>query len=135
MFDRPGPDARPLVAVAAISGVYDVLLGLALLFGQGLLASALGVPAPVPPIHADLNGLFLLAVGIGYLLPYRRPDACRGYLWVMGVFLKGAGALLFVADHVVRHSPPAYLAFAATDGLLALATLWALLRVRTGRSW
>jgi hypothetical protein len=122
------PDQRALVAVAAVSGLYDVALGTVLLAGRGLLAAIFALPAPVPPIHADLNGLFLLAVGLGYVLPFRSPDRYRGYLWVMGPFLKGFGCLAFLADHVVRHSPPAYLAFAATDGALAILTLWVLLR-------
>ena len=54
------------------------------------------MPPPVPAIHADLNGLFALAIGIGYILPYRRPDQWRAYLWLMGPFLKGLGAVLFV---------------------------------------
>ena len=111
------------MAVAAVSGLYDVALGAALLAGRGLLQSILDVPAPVPPIHADLNGLFLLAVGLGYVLPFRQPDRYRGYLWVMGPFLKGIGSVAFVTDHFVRHSPPAYLLFAVTDGTLALVTL------------
>jgi hypothetical protein len=120
-------DGRALVVVSAVSGVYDIALGLALLAGRGLLVSLFRVQAPSPPIHADLNGLFLLAVGIGYVLPYRRPDLYRGYLWVMGPFLKGIGCLAFVADHFIRHSPPAFLLFAAADGTLALITfcvLW-----------
>jgi hypothetical protein len=121
-------DLRLLAVVAAVSGGYDVLLGLLLLAGRELLQALFQLPAPSPAIHADLNGLFLLAVGIGYVLPWRRPDLYRGYFWVMGVFLKGAGSVLFAADHVVRHSPPAFLVFAATDGALALVTLWALLR-------
>lgn len=129
---RPA-DQRPLVVVAAASGVYDVLLGIAMLGGRGLLAALFQVPAPTPPIHADLNGLFLLAVGIGYILPYRQPDRYRGYLWVMGPLLKGLGCALLVADHFLRHSPPAYLVFAVADGTLALVTLWALRRTATGR--
>ncbi len=121
------------MAVAAVSGLYDIAVGVALLAGRGLLMALFGVPAPVPPIHADLNGLFLLAVGLGYLLPFRRPDLYRGYLWTMGPFLKGIGCLVFVADHFVRHSPPAYLVFAVTDGALALVTLWVLMRPATGR--
>ena len=121
------------MAVAAASGLYDITLGVALLAGRGLLTALFDVPAPVPPIHADLNGLFLLAIGAGYVLPFRRPDRYRGYLWVMGPFLKGFGCLVFLADHVVRHSPPAYLVFAAADGVLALVTLWVLTRPATGR--
>lgn len=126
--------ARTLVIVAAVSGLYDLLLGIAMLAGRGLLQSAFALPPPTPPIHADLNGLFLLAVGIGYLWPYRDPDRYRGYLWVMGPLLKGGGSLLFLADHVLRGSPDAFLLFALTDGTLALWTLWALRRAeaRTG---
>jgi hypothetical protein len=127
MFVRRS-DLRRLVIVAAASGVYDITLGLALLVARDLLQSAFGLPAPVPPIHADLNGVFLIAVGVGYLLPYRRPDLFRGYLWVMGPLLKGGGSLLFLADHWLRGSPAAFLLFAFTDGTLALWTLWALVR-------
>lgn len=128
------PGALPSVAllrgVALASLVYDALLGVGLLAGRSLLQGWFGVGAPVPPVHADLNGLFALAVAAGYLLPYRDPVRYRGYLWVMGPFLKGAGAALFVLDHVLRGSPASYLVFAAGDGALALATLWALLRTR-----
>jgi hypothetical protein len=119
-----------LSLVSAISGAYDVLLGLVMLFGRPLLVHAFGLPAPAPPIHADLNGLFLIAIGIGYVLPWRRPDAWRAYLWLMGPFLKGLGAALFVADHFVRDSPASYLLFALSDGSLALLTLWALVASR-----
>jgi hypothetical protein len=111
-----------------VSLVYDALLGVGMLAGQGLLRQWFSVPAPLPPIHAELNGLFALAIAAGYVLPYRDPVRYRGYLWVMGPMLKGGGALLFVADHVLRDSPSLYLLFAATDGALALVTLWALLR-------
>jgi len=112
--------------VAAVSGLYDIGLAAALLLGRSWLVRAFGVPPPVPAVHADLNGLFALAVGVGYILPYRRPDAWRAYLWLMGPFLKGLGALLFVADHWLRGSPAAFLLFAACDGALALWTTWAL---------
>jgi hypothetical protein len=89
-----------------------------------------GVPLPEPPIHADLNGVFLLAVAAGYLIPYREPQSSggRSYMWVMGPLLKGGGALVFVLDHFLRHSPASFLLFAASDGTLALLTLWALVR-------
>ena len=37
----------------------------------------------------------------------------------MGPFLKGLGAVLFVADHFLRGSPDSFLVFAPCDGLLA----------------
>jgi hypothetical protein len=124
------PSVRPLVIVAAVSGLYDLLLGVAMLAGRGWLQAAFALPQPAPPIHADLNGLFLMAVGVGYVWPYRDPNRYRGYLWVMGPLLKGGGALLFVADHFLRSSPDAFLLFALTDGALALWTLWALRRAQ-----
>jgi xanthosine utilization system XapX-like protein len=124
-------DLRRLAIVAAVSGIYDIALGLALLAARKWLQSLFALPPPAPPIHADLNGVFLLAVGIGYVLPYRRPDAYRGYLWVMGPLLKGGGSLLFLADHWLRGSPAAFLLFAVADGSLAVGTVWALLSARS----
>ena len=116
-----------LRAVAAVSGIYDALVGVTMLAGRPLLARLFDVPLPQPPIHADLNGLFLLAIAAGYLIPYRDPEHGRGYLWVMGTLLKGAGAIAFVTDYVVRHSPASFLLFAVSDGTLACLTLLALI--------
>jgi hypothetical protein len=119
--------------IAAVSGIYDALVGVMMLAGRPLAARLFDVPAPAPPIHADLNGIFLVAVAAGYLIPYRNPESPGGrtYLWVMGPLLKGAGALAFVLDHVVRRSPRSLLLFAATDGALALLTLWGLTAATT----
>jgi hypothetical protein len=121
---------NPRRTIAAVSGVYDAIVGVTMLAGRPLLSRLFAVPLPQPPIHADLNGIFLLAVAAGYLIPYRDPDSAggRAYLWTMGPLLKGAGALTFVLDYFVRHSPPAFLLFAISDGTLALVTFWALVR-------
>ncbi len=127
------PDRRGLARlsfVALFSCAYDLAIGLVLLFGREWLARAFGVPSPQPPIFVELNSVFLIAVGVGYLLPYARPESYRGYLWVMGPLLKGGGAVAFVADHYAHASPRAFLLFAASDGLVALVTLWALLTTR-----
>jgi hypothetical protein len=123
---------RSLKVVAAVSLVYDASIGVMMLAGRPLLSRLFGVPLPEPPIHADLNGVFLLAVAAGYLITYREPDSAGGrlYMWVMGPFLKGVGAATFVLDFVVRHSPASFLLFAASDGFVALLTLWALSRAR-----
>ena len=116
-----------VASVAAISGLYDVVVGAFLLFAPGLLAPMFGVPLPEPRIFADLNGLFLLVIGAGYYFPWREPERYRGYMWMMGPVLKGAGATLFVLDYVYRGSPASFLLFAASDGTLALLTLYVLL--------
>ena len=130
----PSSDRRPLArlsSVALLSCAYDVAIGFALLFGREWLARSFGIPSPQPPIFVELNSVFLLAVGIGYLLPYTRPERYRGYLWVMGPLLKGGGAIAFIADHYVHASPRTFLLFAASDGFVALLTVWALVTTRT----
>ena len=117
-------------AIAAVSGVYDLAVGLFLLVAADRLASLFGVPPAQPPIFSDLNGLFLVCVGVGYYWPYRDPVGARWYLWVMGPLLKGAGAAAFLIDYLVRHSPASFLLFAASDGTLAGLTLLALLSAR-----
>jgi hypothetical protein len=117
-----------LKAVAAVSGLYDFVVGAFLLFTPGLLASLFGVPLPAPRIFSDLNAIFLLCIGAGYYFPWREPGRYRGYLWVMGPLLKGAGATIFVLDYLLRGSPASFLLFAASDGSLALLTLYALMR-------
>jgi hypothetical protein len=119
-----------LRAIALISGIYDVAVGASLALGRPLLMSLFQLPAPVPPIHADLNALFVTTVGIGYWWPYRDPQRYRWYLWLMGPVLKGAGAATFIADYLLRGSPPAFLLFAVCDGTLAVLTLWALLAAK-----
>ena len=116
-----------LSRIAGISGLYDGVVGALLLCAPAWLAETFGVPPASPRIFSDLNGLFLLAVGAGYYLPWRDPARYRGYLWVMGPFLKGAGALTFVLDYFLRGSPRSFLLFAASDGLLAVLTLYALM--------
>jgi hypothetical protein len=120
---------NPRRAIAAASGVYDALVGVMMLAGRPLMAQLFAVALPQPPIHADLNGIFLLSVAVGYLIPYREPDslAGRSYLWVMGPLLKGAGAVTFVIDYFVRHSPASFLLFAVSDGTMALLALGALM--------
>ena len=114
--------------VAGISGLYDFFVGAFLFVAPGAMASLFGVPPATPRIFSDLNGLFLMAVGAGYYFPWREPSRYRGYMWIMGPLLKGAGAATFLMDYAFRGSPRSFLLFAASDGALALLTLWALLR-------
>ena len=117
-----------LRTVAAISGLYDTVVGALLLFASGWFARQFGVAPASPPIFSDLNALFLICIGAVYSLPWRDPERYRGYLWVMGPVLKGAGAAAFVLDYLFRGSPASFLLFAAGDGLIGAMTLYALLR-------
>jgi hypothetical protein len=116
-----------LRTLALVCGVYDLLLGLPMLLAAPLVARLFGAPAPVPVVNAWLNGVFALALAAGYFWAARDTGARRGYFWAAGVFAKGLGAVVFVLDHVLHGSPPAFLLFAATDGTLAVLTLWLLL--------
>jgi hypothetical protein len=112
--------------MAAVSGVYDAVVGLVLLAAADQFAALFGVAPAQPRIFSDLNAIFLLAVGAGYYWPYRDPVGARWYMWVMGPGLKGAGAIAFLADYYFRGSPASFLLFAASDGVLALLTFAAL---------
>ena len=123
-----------VASVAAISGLYDFVVGAFLLLAPGVLASLFGVSMATPRIFSDLNALFLLTIGLGYYFPWREPERYRGYMWVMGAVLKGAGATVFVLDYLLRGSPASFLLFAASDGALALLTLYALLASESPRT-
>lgn len=120
-----------LRALAVIGGVYDLALAVPMILAPELTARLFGAPAPVPVVNAQLNGLFTLTLALGYFWAAQDVDARRGYLWIAGVFVKLAGAALFVGDHFLRGSPSTFLLFAATDGSIALVTLVALVRTRS----
>jgi hypothetical protein len=118
-----------LSVVARISLIYDLAVGIVMLAATDVLATVFGVPPPTPILFAKLLGIFLICVGLGYVPTIRNPEIHRWYLWTFGPLLKGAGAIAFIADYVINHSPRAFLLFAATDGTLALLTLWGLLNL------
>ena len=118
---------RAQSAVAGVSLVYDLSIGLVLLAAADWFASLFGVVVPEPRTFVTLTGLFLTCVGIGYAQPMRNPGGHRAYLWVFGPLLKGAGAVVFCCEYFLNSAPRSYLLFASSDGALAVATLWALL--------
>ena len=117
-----------LRALALLSGVYDLMLAVPMLFFAPSLARLFGAAPPTPLVNAQLNGVFTLTLAAGYFWAAAEPEARRGYLWVAGVLAKGLGAALFLLDHFTHGSPRSFLLFAASDGTLALLTLWLLLR-------
>jgi hypothetical protein len=119
-----------LKLVALVSGLYDLALGVTMLFFAREAARLFSAPDPVPLLNAQLNGVFTLALAAGYAWARADAPARRGFFWVAGVFTKGLGALLFVLDHFSQGSPASFLVFAGTDGALALWTWAALVRSR-----
>lgn len=119
-----------LRTIAYVSAAYDGVLAVAMLLFPCLTARVFGMPAPLPLINAQLNGVFALSLAAGYLWAARAPLARTGYFWAAGVLAKGAGAALFAFDHFLRGSPNGLLLFGLTDGTLALATLAALVHAR-----
>jgi hypothetical protein len=119
---------RGLSVVAGVSLVYDLASGVLLLIATGTIASWFGAEVPHPILFVKLDAIFLIAVGLGYSQPLRDPQAHRAYLWIFGPLLKGGGALTFIIDHYAHGSPASFLVFAASDGLLAILTLAALLK-------
>ena len=119
-----------LRGLALLSGLYDLVLGASMLFLTPTMARIFGAPPPVPVVNAQLNGMFALTLALGYFWAAQDVEARRGYLWVAGVFAKTLGPLIFLWDHFAQGSPAAFLAFAAMDGSLAVATVIALRRRR-----
>lgn len=116
-----------LKALALGGGFYDLALSLPMMFAPEVTARLFGAPAPVPVVNAQLNGLFTLTLALGYFWSAQDVKARRGYLWIAGVFVKLAGAALFIGDHFLRGSPSSFLLFSVTDGSIGLLTLAALL--------
>src|SRR6266571_1983595 len=96
-----------LKTLALVSGAYDLLLALPMLFAAPLMARLFGAPEPVPLLNAQLNGVFTLTLAAGYYWAAGDAPARRGYFWVAGVLAKGLGAMLFVLDHFTQGSPNA----------------------------
>src|SRR5258706_13132167 len=80
-----------LRTLALVSGVYDLALAVPMLLVAPQLAEAMGAPAPVPLINAQLNGVFTLSLAAGYFWAARDVEARRGYLWGAGGLAQGLG--------------------------------------------
>jgi hypothetical protein len=117
-----------LRTLSILSGFYDLAIAIAMLGFARPLAHAFGAPEPVPVLNAQLNGVFTLAMAAGYFWCAQDAEARRGFLWINGVLVKALGASLFVFDHFAEGSPASFLAFAGSDGALALLSAFLLLR-------
>ena len=100
-----------------------------MLAGRPLLAQLFAVPLPTPPIHADLNGIFLLSIAAGYLIPVSRAAVLRRTRVSLdhGTAAEGRGAAAFVLDYSSATRRDRSCCSRSSDGALALLTLSALL--------
>ena len=90
---RP-PILRTLRVLCGFTAVYDLALGITLIVFLKPVGTLLRIDPPTYPDNAQLNGTFLIAVGIGYVIVMRRMEETLWYLWVMGVFLHLLGAAI-----------------------------------------
>ena len=92
---RTGPRynaARCSLPSRCISGLYDFVVGAFLLAGRRTARVALRRAARARRGSSPTSTAVPVPSAIGYYLPWRDPERYRGYLWVMGPLLKGAGA-------------------------------------------
>ena len=108
----------------------DLAFGATILVAPGLAAPWLHLTLPHPRIHLDLNGLFLCALGVLYLLIWRQPRRLAPAAAV-ATLLRFAGAALFAAGVATGRAEPVFAGFAVLDLGLALVHL-VLLRAAAG---
>lgn len=115
-------DERFLKIAFLIGGIYDILLGIPLLFLPDLTADLLNVTKPEPIIWAQTIGIFLIIVG--YLLLIATQDVRR--LVVIGVgsiAIRLGYAILVLFALMTSGIETGYFLIAITDTLTALILL------------
>ena len=128
-----------LLAFALAAGVCDLLTGLGLLAVPQLTLAAMGAHGElVQPVFLRFVGAFVAAVGALYLYPFalggpRRDGRLKGVLEATAL-VRGAVALFVTASLVAGALEPAWIAVAATDGILSAVQLWILHRTAAGEA-
>ncbi len=110
-----------------LGAALDLPFGLGILVAQRALAPRLGVTLPQGGALAtlDLNGLFLLALGVVYLLIFREPERLAPVAAV-GTLLRFGGFALFSTDVLCGRADRFYLAIGTLEALLGLMHLFCL---------
>jgi quinol-cytochrome oxidoreductase complex cytochrome b subunit len=123
------PWIRPLFVVA---GVYDLVLGLGYLFLYRWVFNRFSVMLPNHPAYLQLNALFVVVFGLGFLLVARDPERNRDIIR-LGVLLKLAYAGIVFTYAALGNMPSMWIPWAVCDLLFAAAFLLALRAIPTGR--
>jgi hypothetical protein len=121
------PWIRPLFVVA---GIYDLVLGLAYLVLFRSVFGWFAVTLPNHPAYLQLNALFVVIFGLGFLLvaqdPVRNRDIIR-----LGVLLKVAYAGIVFIYAALGNMPSMWIPWAVCDVFFAAAFLLALRSIPT----
>lgn len=115
-----------------VGAVIDLFFGFGILFAQEQLAPLFGIT--LPPVHLrvyiDLCGLFLVALGLIYLLLFLQPRRLAPVAAV-ATLLRFAGFALFYREVLSGRADRFFLGIGAVDGILAMVHLL-LLRLAAG---
>jgi hypothetical protein len=115
-------DDRYLKIAFLIGGIYDVLLGLPMLFFPDFTATLLNVTKPEPIIWVQTIGIFLIIVG--YLLLLATQDVRRlVFIGVGSVVIRLGYATLVILTLITSGIETGYVLVAITDTLTALILL------------
>lgn len=120
---------------AAVVGAMDLLTGIGLVGGPALTLRLMGIVAPTGPAFVYLRwvGVFVGLVGASYLWALGRGGARRlRDVLELTAWCRAAVALFVVAMWRRGELVPAWLAVAATDGLVAAVQAGMVVRGRGG---
>jgi len=113
---------RPLFVVA---GIYDLVLGLVYLLAYQPVYVRFGVDLPNHPGYVQLNAIFVVIFGLGFLLVAQAPERNRDII-KLGVLLKLAYSGLVLTYYFMGNMPAMWVPFAVIDLLFMLTFLAAL---------
>jgi hypothetical protein len=115
-------DNRYLKIAFFIGGIYDVLLGIPLLFFPDFTATLLNVAKPEPIIWAQTIGIFLIIVG--YLLLIAVQDVQRlVFVGIGSIVIRLGYVILVLLTWMTTGIETGYILIAITDTLTAIIIL------------
>lgn len=120
-----GKDDPLLRLLILLIGIHSCALGVVMLFAPHFMLQLFGFPEGIPAFFPSQSGIFLLILGICYLLAMAEPEL------VKIIVISKAFAVVFLFIHVVfLMAPPAIWAAAFGDSAMLAAVCAALFRHR-----
>ncbi len=117
------------------AGLSDTSTGVLLLVAPAWTLHLMGITlAPTPIAFASFVGVFVLSVGLSYLLvlaaypPAATTEVTWRTQWQLTALIRGLVALFLVAEIASGHMESRWLVVAASDAALALIQLFGLAR-------